>query len=137
MTVRASLVALFAAVFAACGCPGVRVRVVSPSGESRLAVCAVEASTAASRERGLRGSAALGPAEGLWMTWPQPVSPCLVNDGVAFDVDAVLVDAARTVVAVQPLAANDPTPRCHDRVQYVLELAGGTASGILPGDRVP
>ena len=98
-----------------------------------LDVCVDLATTAAERLQGLRGHAPLGPGEGLLMRFPVEGEVCLVNDGVSFDVDAVLFDGERRVTHIVRLEADDGAAQCAGPAIHVLEVAGGAASGLIPG----
>lgn len=83
------------------------------------------------RREGLRGRV-LAADEGLWIDFPAESEVCLVNDGVAFDVDALFVRDGR-VAALRTLAAGDATPVCGE-ASDVLEVRGGEAREVSIGD---
>jgi uncharacterized membrane protein (UPF0127 family) len=123
-------------LLAACSA-GPRVQVRPEAGAAVVDVTVELAQTAVERARGLRGHAPLANDEGLLIELPQATQVCIVNDGVSFAIDAIYVDADRRVIAIAgTIAAGDPTARCQDGVQDVLELAAGGASRAAPGDVV-
>lgn len=85
------------------------------------------------RRRGLRGLA-LERDEGLWIVFPATSEVCLVNDGVAIDVDAIFVIDGR-VEGVARLPSDDPNPVCAEAGE-VLEVHAGVADEVQVGDEV-
>ncbi len=93
------------------------------------------ADTAAARAQGLRGAPPLQPHQGLVLIFPRALDDvCLDNRDVRFAIDAVIAGDDGLVHAVATLEPNDPQPRCHDRVRWILEVAAGAAAAIRPGD---
>lgn len=114
-----------------------RAVIISADGVPVLDVEIERAVTARERQTGLRGHAPLDAHESLLIELPAPTEVCIVNDGVAFAIDAVYLDDLDVVVAVaRDIAAADPTPRCEKQIARVLELAAGAAHGVDPGDRL-
>ncbi len=136
--------AALAAVLAAAACSGAaavdtRVRIERPGLSAPVVDVAVDvATTAEERMRGLRGRDALADGEGLLIEMPAVLDDvCIVNDGVAFDIDAVYADGDGAVIAVATnIVAGDGTPRCEDGVRHVLEVSAGVAAGVEPGDQL-
>lgn len=86
---------------------------------------------------GLRGREPLGPNEGLLLTFPIEDEICIVNDGVAFDLDVAYASAAGEIVAVErAVPAGDASLRCHGTTRDVLEVASGRLDGVSIGDRL-
>lgn len=114
------------------GCDGrPRARIETAGGEVLLDVAVQVARDEDARRRGLRGRTSLAPDEGLWIAFPAEDEICLVNDGVPFAIDAILL-RERVVSEVLSLEADDPTPRCA-RASEVLEVAAGVARDVYPG----
>ena len=111
-------------------------RVASLTGIERFSVCAEVASTEAARQRGLAGHAALGTGDGLLLPFPSAGQVCIANGEVTFPIDAVYVDGAGKVLAIETFAAGDTTQVCHDGVRRVLEVAKGVAQTVAMGDRL-
>lgn len=108
-----------------------RARIETEEGVVVLEVAVDVARSEGERRRGLRGRQALAPDEGLWIAFPGEDEICLVNDGVPFGVDAILL-RARVVSEVLLLDADDPTPRC-GRASEVLEVGAGRAREVRAG----
>jgi len=102
---------------------------IERGGERILQVHVAVAETAVERMTGLRGRA-LGEGEGLLIRFPVEDELCVLNEGVDYAIEAIWIDAAFSVGAVEGFEADDPTPRCHAG-QYVLEVldAHGTQAG--------
>ncbi len=122
----------------ACGDAGAVVRIESATtGEALLVADADRAVTADERMRGLRGRAALAAGEGLLIEIPIATEVCIVNDGVAFAIDAIYASEAGEVIAIErEIAAGDGTPRCVAETRRVLEVSAGAASSVRVGDRM-
>lgn len=101
-----------------------QVVVRTPEGELRARYHVEIARTAVERMTGLRGTEALADDEGLWIEFPVEDELCIVNSGVAFNIDAIWVRSGR-VVAVETFAADDPDARCFIGSE-VLEVAAGS-----------
>lgn len=123
-------------LLARCACNG-RAFWIEAGGGTLFSACAQVASTAQERARGLMGSAPLGEHEALWLQWPTSVEACIHNVGVSFAIDAVFVDEAGLVMAVErSIPANDPTVRCHTMTRHVIEVRAGGARRVSEGARV-
>ncbi|MFW6086283.1 MAG: DUF192 domain-containing protein [Myxococcota bacterium] len=126
--------------FCALGCgedAARRVRVESPAGELRLEVFVDEARTAEERMQGLAGRDGLDPGEGLLLIFPAEGEVCIVNEAVPFAIDALFIDGAGTVGAVERhIPAGDSTARCHGATLEVLEVAAGVADPVRVGDQL-
>lgn len=117
----------------ACG-DGVGVR-IERAGDPVLEVCAEVAETAEQRRAGLRGREPLESGEGLLLVMPEALETCIVNDGVAFAIDAIYAADDGAVIAVErDIPAGDPTARCHPSVRRILEVTAGVADPVEPGD---
>lgn len=117
------------ALLAACSPCEHRVVTVGP-----LEVCAEVADTEAARAAGLTGRAPLDDDEGLLLDFPVTDEICIVNEGVSFSIDAIYIGPDDRVSAVErEIPRGDPTPRCIDGTQRVLEVAAGVSQGIAPG----
>ena len=121
----------------ACACPtSTRLSVEDESGET-LPFCVEVADTEAARRRGLRGRDALAPDEGLLLTFSLEDEICIVNEGVAFDIDLLYARDDGTVVAVERnVRSGDPSPRCHAGVAQVLETAAGALDPLPRPTRI-
>lgn len=129
---------LSASVSVLVGCadlPLVEVR--GPDGSLRLQVVADVARTAVARREGLAGRDSLDEGRGLLLVFPTEGEVCIDNAPVDFAIDALFADATGQVVAIErSVPAGDPTPRCHEPVAQVLELADGVALSAQVGDVV-
>jgi uncharacterized membrane protein (UPF0127 family) len=126
---------LIAPSLASCAC-GERAFSIEAS-PAALSACAGVASTAQDRARGLIGRAPLSDREALWLEWPTSVEACIANAGVSFAIDAVFVDEAGLVLAVErAIPADDPAVRCHAMTRHVIELRADAARAVSAGSRV-
>jgi len=124
------LVAL--ALLLGCGDDVERLRIVDGDGTVSLEVAIERATSEAERRNGLRGKS-LADDEGLLIVLPGESEVCIVNDGVALDLDVVYFDSSLAVSAVESqVPAGDSTPRCHV-ASYVLEVLAFAASSVRPG----
>lgn len=131
-----ALLPISAALPLVAGCadlPLVEVR--GPEGSLRLRVVADVARTAEARRAGLAGRNGLDEGHGLLLVFPTEGEVCIDNAPVDFPIDAIFADATGQVVAIErSVPAGDPTPRCHEPVAQVLELADGVALSAQEGD---
>jgi uncharacterized membrane protein (UPF0127 family) len=137
---RPALLTLTLALVAASACdaaaPLVRVESTG-SGDQVLAVEVELALTAEDRALGLRGRAPLADTDGLLIELPRATEVCIVNDGVAFAIDAVYAADDGAVVRVErAIAAGNATARCERATRRVLEVAAGVADAVAVGDRL-
>jgi len=100
------------------------VRFEPSDGGEPVVTCARVASSDAARREGLKGAAALGDDEGLWLAYPVPSAACITMDGVDQPLDVHFVAAdGRVVHSACGLAAGASEPVCHDGTAAVLERA--------------
>lgn len=138
-TACALLILAFGTALTGCGPEGAceaDVRIASAgSTEVVLRACAAVARTEAERIQGLSGSAPLAPDEALILEAPVADNFCITNEPVTFAIDAVYVAEDGTVTAVErEIPAGENGYRCHDDVRRVIELLGGVAAPVEPGD---
>lgn len=131
---RAALWPSALALLAACADDRVGVIIAGEGGAPRLTACADTADTEDERRVGLLGRGALAAGEGLLLAFPVEGEACITGAGMRFAIDAVYASKDGRVVAVERFAADDPRAPCHDRVWDVLEVAGGSAAAVQPGD---
>ena len=91
------------------------------------------ASSEAARRDGLRGYDSLAADGGLLLSFPGASEVCIVNDGVAFAIDAVFAEGGVVTATELAIDAGDGTPRCH-RADAVLEVNVGAAAQVQVGD---
>lgn len=128
-----TLALTLAALATACACPGGR----TISLDDGTTICAEVADTEAARRDGLRGRDPLAPDEGLLLAFSVEDELCIVNDGVAFPIDAAWANADGVVIAIErDVPAGDPTVRCHGPARYVLETAAGALDDLEVGWRL-
>ena len=93
-----------------------------------------QASSLFSRMRGLLGTRGLSPGEGVW------ISPCssIHSLGMAFEFDALFLDAGMRVVALHRRFRKNRLSRVYWDARGVLELPGGTIerTGTEVGDEI-
>lgn len=126
---------------AGCGGPpqfaGETVRVLGPGGEVRLEVFADVADDERERREGLTRYDSLAAGRGLLIVLPAEGEVCITNAKVDFAIDAVFAAADGTVVAVERnVPRDDVTLRCHGSTRRILEVNGGDASAVSPGDQL-
>lgn len=126
---------------AGCGGPpqfsGETVRVLGPGGEVRLEVFADVADDERERREGLARYDSLAAGRGLLIVLPAEGEVCITNAKVDFAVDAVFAATDGTVVAVERnVPRDDVTLRCHRSTRRILEVNGGDASAVSPGDQL-
>jgi uncharacterized membrane protein (UPF0127 family) len=135
MRAGARLVSVLALLLAGCGDAPLRVRVEAPDGGVALAVTADEAITAAERMAGLAALPPLREGEGLLLEFPVEGEVCLVNEGVAYAIDAVYADSAGRVAAIErAIPPEDSAFHCRPGTRTVLEVLAGAASAVAPDD---
>jgi uncharacterized membrane protein (UPF0127 family) len=93
-----------------------------------------QASSLFARMRGLLGTGALSPGEGLW------ICPCasIHSFGMAFEFDALFLDSGMRVVALHRRFRKNRLSRIYWDARGVLELPEGTIerTGTEVGDEI-
>lgn len=114
------------------GCAEDTVTIRADDGAAALRASLIwRAETAAERMEGLRGRT-LDSGQGLLIAFPVEDEVCIANGGVEQAIDAVFIDAAATVTAVErSVPAGDPTVRCATG-QWILEVLAGEAEAVEP-----
>jgi uncharacterized membrane protein (UPF0127 family) len=113
------------------------VRIVSPASLARLTVRAAVADDEDERTQGLRGIASLPANRGLLIVMPVEGEVCITNAGVRFPIDAVFTASDGTVVAVERnIPSGDVRLRCQPSTHRILEVNGGAATRVAPGDHM-
>jgi len=141
------LVALFAALVLALGCPASLEAEDGPGPEGWVSIgqrkVAVEvADTPEKQSRGLGYRDALDWDTGMYFPYPQPMIPSFWMRGMRFAIDIVWIRKGRIIdlhhdVPFEP-GGNGPTVRPREAADAVLEVPAGyaRASGWRIGERV-